>query len=75
MFVRGEGVHLYDENGKSYLDALSGLFVVQVGHGHAELPTPPPRRPRGSRTTRSGPRPTRRRSSWRPGSPATRPAT
>ncbi len=37
MFVRGEGVRLYDENGKSYLDALSGLFVVQVGHGRAEL--------------------------------------
>ncbi|HEY2813819.1 MAG TPA: aspartate aminotransferase family protein [Acidimicrobiales bacterium] len=37
MFVRGEGVHLYDDKGKRYLDGLSGLFVVQVGHGRAEL--------------------------------------
>ena len=37
MFVRGEGVHLYDEHGKRYLDGLSGLFVVQIGHGRREV--------------------------------------
>jgi adenosylmethionine-8-amino-7-oxononanoate aminotransferase len=37
LFVRGEGVHLYDEHGKRYLDGLSGLFVVQIGHGRKEL--------------------------------------
>jgi len=37
MFVRGEGVHLFDANGKRYLDGLSGLFVVQIGHGRREL--------------------------------------
>jgi adenosylmethionine-8-amino-7-oxononanoate aminotransferase len=37
MFVRGEGVHLYDSNGKRYLDGLSGLFVVQIGHGRSEV--------------------------------------
>jgi adenosylmethionine-8-amino-7-oxononanoate aminotransferase len=37
MFVRGEGVNLYDEHGKRYLDGLSGLFVVQIGHGRKEL--------------------------------------
>ncbi|MFL6063622.1 MAG: aspartate aminotransferase family protein [Friedmanniella sp.] len=34
---RGEGAYIWDTNGKKYLDALSGLFVVQAGHGRAEL--------------------------------------
>jgi adenosylmethionine-8-amino-7-oxononanoate aminotransferase len=34
---RGEGAYVYDTNGKRYLDGLSGLFVVQVGHGRVEL--------------------------------------
>ena len=34
---RGEGAYIYDTDGKRYLDGLSGLFVVQVGHGRAEL--------------------------------------
>ncbi len=34
---RGEGAYIWDTNGKRYLDALSGLFVVQAGHGRAEL--------------------------------------
>jgi len=35
--VRGDGAHIYDSHGRRYLDALSGLFVVQVGHGRSEL--------------------------------------
>src|SRR5690349_2336481 len=35
--IRGDGARIYDVNGKSYLDGLSGLFVVQVGHGRHEL--------------------------------------
>ncbi|HEY3870609.1 MAG TPA: aspartate aminotransferase family protein [Actinocrinis sp.] len=35
--VRGEGTYIYDTNGRRYLDGLSGLFVVQAGHGRAEL--------------------------------------
>jgi adenosylmethionine-8-amino-7-oxononanoate aminotransferase len=35
--VRGEGPYIYDVNGKRYLDGLSGLFVVQAGHGRTEL--------------------------------------
>jgi adenosylmethionine-8-amino-7-oxononanoate aminotransferase len=31
------GVYLYDERGQKILDGLSGLFVVQVGHGREEL--------------------------------------
>jgi len=34
---RGEGAYIWDSNGKKYLDALSGLFVVQAGHGREEL--------------------------------------
>ena len=37
IFVRGEGVHLFDDQGKRYLDGLSGLFTVQVGHGRADI--------------------------------------
>ncbi len=35
--VRGEGVYIYDAEGRRYLDGLAGLFVVQAGHGRAEL--------------------------------------
>jgi adenosylmethionine-8-amino-7-oxononanoate aminotransferase len=35
--VRGEGHHIWDDAGRRYFDGLSGLFVVQVGHGRAEL--------------------------------------
>ena len=35
--VRGEGAYIYDIHGRRYLDGLSGLFTVQVGHGRREL--------------------------------------
>ncbi len=31
--VRGEGVWLYDESGKKYLDAAGGAAVISIGHG------------------------------------------
>jgi len=37
VITRGDGAWVYDENGKRYLDGLSGLFTVQVGHGREEL--------------------------------------
>src|SRR3954469_22706243 len=37
VFVRGDGPYLFDEHGRRYLDALSGLFTVQVGHGRADI--------------------------------------
>jgi adenosylmethionine-8-amino-7-oxononanoate aminotransferase len=37
VIVRGEGCYVYDEHGKRYLDGLSALFCVNVGHGRAEL--------------------------------------
>ncbi len=32
--VRGEGVYLYDDSGKQYLDFGSGIAVTSVGHSH-----------------------------------------
>ncbi|MFC9360255.1 aspartate aminotransferase family protein [Rhodococcus sp. NPDC057014] len=37
IIARGDGARIFDTTGKSYLDGLSGLFVVQAGHGRAEL--------------------------------------
>jgi len=37
VIVRGEGHHIYDDKGNKYIDGLSGLFVVQVGHGRERL--------------------------------------
>jgi adenosylmethionine-8-amino-7-oxononanoate aminotransferase len=36
IIVRGEGCYLYDSEGKRYLDALAGLFAVQVGYSYGE---------------------------------------
>ena len=33
-FVRGEGTWLFDDQGKQYLDALSGIAVCGLGHCH-----------------------------------------
>ncbi len=37
MFVRGEGVHLYDETGNEYLDLLSGIGVCALGYNHPAI--------------------------------------
>jgi acetylornithine/N-succinyldiaminopimelate aminotransferase len=36
-FSRGEGVWVWDESGKRYLDALAGIAVNTVGHAHPKL--------------------------------------
>jgi adenosylmethionine-8-amino-7-oxononanoate aminotransferase len=36
IIVRGDGCYLEDTNGKRYLDALAGLFAVQIGYSHGE---------------------------------------
>ncbi len=74
--VRGEGARIFDANGKSYLDGLAGLFVVQAGHGRVELG-------RSGRQASLGTgvlpalvlRAIRRRSNWPTGWPRTHPAT
>jgi putrescine---pyruvate transaminase len=37
IIVRAEGVYLYDSDGKQILDAMAGLWCVNVGYGRAEL--------------------------------------
>ena len=34
MFVRGEGMHLFDDDGRDYLDFVSGIGAVNLGHSH-----------------------------------------
>src|SRR5262245_40719342 len=36
-FVRGEGVRLFDTEGREYLDLLSGIGVAALGHAHPRL--------------------------------------
>jgi adenosylmethionine-8-amino-7-oxononanoate aminotransferase len=37
IIVKGEGHHIWDSRGKKYFDGLSGLFVVNAGHGRRRL--------------------------------------
>ncbi len=34
VIVRGEGIYLYDADGKRYADLTSGLVAANLGHGH-----------------------------------------
>ncbi|MFA5843294.1 MAG: aspartate aminotransferase family protein [Coriobacteriia bacterium] len=34
MFVRGEGMRLYDDDGREYLDFVAGIGSVNLGHSH-----------------------------------------
>src|SRR5579862_3391797 len=36
VIVRGDGCNLWDDTGKQYLDALAGLFSVNIGYGYGE---------------------------------------
>src|SRR5436309_5424317 len=36
VIVRGEGCYLWDDQGKRYLDALAGLFSVNIGYSYGE---------------------------------------
>lgn len=37
VFDRGEGIYLYDVRGRKYIDGISGLWVVNAGHGRREI--------------------------------------
>ncbi|TWE12368.1 aspartate aminotransferase family protein [Rudaeicoccus suwonensis] len=37
VITRGEGVHVWDDQGRRYLDATAGLWFTNVGHGRREL--------------------------------------
>jgi predicted acetylornithine/succinylornithine family transaminase len=34
LFVRGDGMRLYDDEGREYLDFVSGIGAVNLGHAH-----------------------------------------
>jgi len=36
VIVRGDGCYLWDDKGNRYLDALAGLFAVNIGYGHGD---------------------------------------
>lgn len=36
-FVKGDGMYVYDENGKKYLDFVAGIAVNSLGHNHPKL--------------------------------------
>ena len=36
-FVKGEGIYLWDDKGKKYIDALCGLAVTALGHAHPTI--------------------------------------
>src|SRR5690349_20942934 len=37
VLSRGDGVHVYTEDGKRYLDGMAGLWCMNVGYGRKEL--------------------------------------
>src|SRR6476646_11289962 len=37
VFERGRGCRLFDANGRSYLDLISGVGVASLGHAHPRL--------------------------------------
>src|SRR3954469_4938912 len=37
IIVRGEGCYVWDDHGNRYLDGLSALFCVNIGHGRTEV--------------------------------------
>ena len=58
VFTRGEGIYLWDMKGRQFIDAMSGLWVVNAGHGRAERHRPGHPLPRfGRGRLRHRPRP------------------
>ncbi len=37
IIQRGEGTHIFDSNGKKYLDGFAGLWCVNIGYGRTEI--------------------------------------
>jgi len=37
FFVKGEGIYLWDDKGRKYIDALCGLAVTSLGHSNPEI--------------------------------------
>ena len=74
VMVRGEGPWVWDSRGRRYLDGLSGLFVVQAGHGRQRAGrSRRPSRPASWPTSRCGATPTPTPSSCPSGWPSLAP--
>ena len=63
VIVKGNGHHIWDDAGKRYIDGLSGLFVVNVGHGRERLARAAAEQPRNWPSSPSGPTRTLQQSS------------
>ncbi|WP_163340760.1 aminotransferase [Desulfopila sp. IMCC35008] len=37
IITRGEGCHVYDSDGKRYLDGIAGMWCVNIGYGNQEM--------------------------------------
>ena len=37
VFERGQGMRLFDDTGRAYLDFLSGIGVASLGHAHPAI--------------------------------------
>ena len=37
IMVKGDGIYLYDVDGKRYIDGMAGLYLMNLGHGQDEI--------------------------------------
>ena len=37
LILNSEGIYLYDENGKEYIDGPGGMWCNNIGHGNKEI--------------------------------------
>ncbi|MGB0514235.1 MAG: aminotransferase class III-fold pyridoxal phosphate-dependent enzyme [Wenzhouxiangellaceae bacterium] len=37
IWSRGEGIHVYDQHGRRYLEGMAGLWCTALGYGEKEL--------------------------------------
>ena len=64
VLVRGEGAHVWDADGKEYVDLLGGIAVNALGHAHPALVEAVTDAARARSATSPTSSPARRRSSW-----------
>jgi len=37
LILNAEGIYMYDENGKKYIDGPGGMWCNNIGHGNKEI--------------------------------------
>ncbi|KRS11854.1 hypothetical protein XM53_14250 [Roseovarius atlanticus] len=35
--THGEGIHIFDDKGRKYIDGPAGMWAVQIGYGRTEM--------------------------------------